>query len=128
FTETGHPSARDPYFLYAASNFGSMLALLGYPTLVEPYIPVRGSDSVWANQINLWAVGYGILLVLLAACRIVVAFSKPAQAPQSSEVFELSHKDQVDKVQVMPSPYTTEISFATRLRWIALAFVPSSLM
>ena len=36
FTRTGHPAARDPYFLYAASNLGSMLALLGYPTLVEP--------------------------------------------------------------------------------------------
>ena len=31
FTQTGHPAARDPYFLYAASNLGSMLALLGYP-------------------------------------------------------------------------------------------------
>ena len=31
FTHTGHPAARDPYFLYAASNLGSMLALLGYP-------------------------------------------------------------------------------------------------
>src|SRR5262245_14566670 len=25
FAETGHPSAKDPYFLYAASNSGSML-------------------------------------------------------------------------------------------------------
>src|SRR5712692_5627820 len=25
FTATGHPAARDPYFLYAASNLGSML-------------------------------------------------------------------------------------------------------
>ena len=32
FSRTGHPAARDPYFLYAASNLGSMLALLGYPT------------------------------------------------------------------------------------------------
>jgi hypothetical protein len=31
FSHTGHAAARDPYFLYAASNLGSMLALLGYP-------------------------------------------------------------------------------------------------
>src|SRR5262245_46099855 len=31
FAATGHPRAADPYFLYAASNLGSMLALLGYP-------------------------------------------------------------------------------------------------
>src|SRR5262249_4099518 len=36
FARTGHPSAKDPYFLYAASNLGSMLALLGYPIIVEP--------------------------------------------------------------------------------------------
>src|SRR4029453_7007610 len=30
------PSARDPYFLYSASNLGSMIALLGYPFVLEP--------------------------------------------------------------------------------------------
>ena len=29
-------SGRDPYFLYAASNLGSLVGLLGYPLLVEP--------------------------------------------------------------------------------------------
>ena len=38
FAETGHPSGKDPYFLYGASNLGSMLALLGYPVLMEPYL------------------------------------------------------------------------------------------
>ncbi|MGC1622350.1 MAG: class I SAM-dependent methyltransferase, partial [Pseudolabrys sp.] len=33
FAETRHPDARDPYFLYAASNIGSFLALLSYPIL-----------------------------------------------------------------------------------------------
>src|SRR5262245_39577537 len=36
FTYTGHPSARDPYFLYAASNLGSLISLLGYPIFIEP--------------------------------------------------------------------------------------------
>src|SRR4051812_5187012 len=31
FCSTDHPAARDPYFLYGASNLGSMLALVGYP-------------------------------------------------------------------------------------------------
>src|SRR4051812_22940843 len=31
FGFTGHPAARDPYFLYAASNAGSLISLLGYP-------------------------------------------------------------------------------------------------
>src|SRR5262245_28438619 len=35
FSSTDHPSAKDPYFLYGASNLGSMLALLGYPLFIE---------------------------------------------------------------------------------------------
>ena len=31
FSSTGHADARDPYFLYAASNAGSLLGLLAYP-------------------------------------------------------------------------------------------------
>ena len=52
FAETGHPSGKDPYFLYGASNFGSMLALLGYPILMEPNLRL-------AQQSRVWAVGYG---------------------------------------------------------------------
>ena len=36
FALTGHPRAHDPYFLYAASNAGSLLALLAYPFAIEP--------------------------------------------------------------------------------------------
>ena len=35
FVHTGDKAAKDPYFLYAASNAGSMLALLSNPALVE---------------------------------------------------------------------------------------------
>jgi hypothetical protein len=58
FADTRHPSARDPYFLYAASNAGSMLALLGYPTLIEPTLSLA-----WQSQV--WTAGYGLLVVLL---------------------------------------------------------------
>src|ERR671916_966510 len=34
-SDTDHPAARDPYFLYRASNLGSVIGLLGYPLLVE---------------------------------------------------------------------------------------------
>jgi hypothetical protein len=37
YARTGHPSSKDPYFLYAASNIGSFLALLSYPFIVEPF-------------------------------------------------------------------------------------------
>ncbi|GAC1322965.1 MAG: hypothetical protein NVSMB14_17100 [Isosphaeraceae bacterium] len=52
---------RVPYSLYAASNFGSLLALLGYPTLIEPLIPL-------SRQKIVWVAGYVLLAVLIAAC------------------------------------------------------------
>src|ERR1043165_6249121 len=48
FSETGHPASKDPYFLYAASNLGSLLALVGYPFLVEPQLKLVGQAWVWA--------------------------------------------------------------------------------
>ncbi len=38
FARTDHPAAKDPYFLYAAGNVGSFLALLSYPVVVEPFV------------------------------------------------------------------------------------------
>ena len=54
FAETDHRSAEDPYFLYAASNLGSLLALLMYPLIIEPNLRL-GTQSV------VWAVGYGTI-------------------------------------------------------------------
>src|SRR3981189_226763 len=45
FVRTSHPAAKDPYFLYAASNVGSFLALISYPVAVEPFI--RLSEQTW---------------------------------------------------------------------------------
>ncbi len=61
FARTDHPAAKDPYFLYAASNVGSFLALLSYPLLIEPL--VRLTDQTW-----LWSVGFYILILLIAGC------------------------------------------------------------
>jgi hypothetical protein len=64
FARTDHPAAADPYFLYAASNVGSFLALLSYPSLIEPLIPLGG-------QTRLWSVAFGLLIVLIAAAGAV---------------------------------------------------------
>ncbi|NIO40374.1 MAG: hypothetical protein GTO41_09355, partial [Burkholderiales bacterium] len=48
FARTGHPHARDPYFLYAASNLGSLIALLSYPLVLEPEFGVTVLSRYWA--------------------------------------------------------------------------------
>jgi len=64
FSSTGHPSSHDPYFLYGASNLGSLLSLLLYPVLIEPLmrIPIQ----TWV-----WAVGYLVLIGLILASMVV---------------------------------------------------------
>jgi protein-L-isoaspartate O-methyltransferase len=66
FAATGHPAARDPYFLYAASNAGSLLGLLGYPFLIEPTLTLHQQQWVFAGGV----VGY-IALVLVCASTII---------------------------------------------------------
>src|SRR5947207_9392172 len=73
FARTDHPAAKDPYFLYAASNVGSFLALLAYPTMIEPLIPLR-------DQTRLWSVGFFVLILLIADCGYLL-WREPAHSP-----------------------------------------------
>ena len=111
FSETGHPAAGDPYFLYAASNTGSMLALLGYPTLVEPSLPLQGPG--WLSQTALWSLGYGALAVLTTLCALTLPRRPRGGAPAGAG----------PEPAAPPGPGRWR-----RLHWIALAFVPSSLL
>src|SRR5439155_26094736 len=65
FAAVGQPDSNDPYFLYAASNSGSLLGLLAYPVVVEPYLSLE--NQVWA-----WGIGYGLLFVLISLCAFVL--------------------------------------------------------
>jgi hypothetical protein len=50
-----HPG-RLPYRLFALSNFGSLLALLAYPVLIEPSIPLRMQGWIWSGLFALFAL------------------------------------------------------------------------
>jgi hypothetical protein len=111
FTRTGHPAASDPYFLYAASNLGSMLALLGYPTLVEPRLHLQGAS--WLSQTRLWTAGYAGLVVLVALCALTLRWKPAVVATGAATAVE---------------PLEDRPPWRRRLYWVALAFVPSSLL
>ena len=61
FARTDHPAAKDPYFLYAASNVGSFLALISYPVVIEPLVRL-------GDQTRLWSIGFVLLILLIGAC------------------------------------------------------------
>jgi hypothetical protein len=90
----------DPFFLYSASNLGSLGALLAYPVLIEPFFPLR-------TQAAAWRIGY-VGFVLIAGLCGGLASRKPAEAPASRK--------------------PTASRRADRFWWLVFAFVPSSLM
>ncbi|HEV8436519.1 MAG TPA: fused MFS/spermidine synthase [Methylomirabilota bacterium] len=122
FASTGHPAARDPYFLYAASNLGSMLALLGYPALIEPRLHL--TDHGWLSQTRLWSLGYLVLTALTALCALALWRSRATRA---------AHGGGANGPAAVPAePGLLEEAWeegpGRRLVWVALAFVPSSLL
>ncbi|HEY2416363.1 MAG TPA: fused MFS/spermidine synthase, partial [Steroidobacteraceae bacterium] len=105
FVRTGHPDGPDPYFLYASSNIGSFLALLSYPVLLEPSFTLRTQNLLWTG-------GYGLLIVLIAACGALLLRS-PLSATADMQTREAD----------APAP-----PWILRARWIFLAAVPSGLL
>src|SRR4051812_30292463 len=104
FARTDHPAAKDPYFLYAASNVGSFLALLSYPVVIEPLIELR-------DQTRLWSLGFVVLIALIAACGALLW--NALEAPPASTA---------DGMEAAP-PHWRQIA-----RWVFLAAVPSGLL
>jgi hypothetical protein len=115
FARTNHPLAHDPYFLYAASNTGSLLALLAYPTFIEPNLSL-------ATQSRLWSIGYVGLALLLAACAVMVWHSHGPTTPQPPVGTRRSERSAPTIAPRAP------VSVSQAGLWILLAFVPSSLM
>ena len=102
----GYPG-RNPYRLFALSNLASMLALLGYPFLVEPWIATRLQAWVWSG-------GYVAFAVLAAiAARSSLRGNLPVAAPA----------DRLDEASREPAP-----TLARQVLWCTLAAVASILL
>ncbi|MDR3638894.1 MAG: fused MFS/spermidine synthase [Isosphaeraceae bacterium] len=138
---------RDPYPLYAASNVGSLLALLAYPLVIEPNLGLGQQGMIWAG-------GYGLLVALTFSCAVFVwrnetehggydasvtpvplasegwgAGSEPAPMLREPTALHppspaLTRKGRGDRKDgVFAGERIDGVRFA---RWVALAFVPSS--
>ena len=105
FAHSNHGDASDPYFLYGASNLGSMLALLSYPFLVEPLL--RLDQQSW-----IWSSGYVALVAAIALCGLLA--HRRGAATRSA-----------DPGVMADAP---PLVWRQRLFWVALAFAPSSLL
>ena len=93
----------NPYVLYAASNAGSFLGLLAFPLLLEPSLRL-------GQQSRLWTFVFVIAIALMALCGWL-AWKRTSRESIANVVVD-----------------DTSIAWSERLRWLALAFVPSSLL
>src|SRR5262245_24112595 len=80
FAATGHVAAQDPYFLYAASNAGSLLSLLAYPFVVEPWLPLHYRPDFGIGQAELWTIGYVLFVILVLGCAAMAWKAAPSLA------------------------------------------------
>ena len=113
FARTGHPHAGDPYFLYGASNLGSLVALLAYPVAIEPVWGLIAQSRIWTGGFVLLTVLIGLAGVQMVVCsRTVPATAQPGPATDSAT-----------------GPWSfAQPTWNARLQWIGLAFVPSGLL
>jgi len=110
FSKLRHSLAVDPYFLFAASNAGSLTALVAFPLILEPILGLR-------EQYRLWQVGYAILVILIGA---VAFFVRPSATVSVNQTLDHGLEGAPGGIN--------QISWFRRLRWLAEAFVPSSLI
>ncbi len=103
FARSAHPRAQDPYFLYAASNSGSLLALICTPLVLETLFGLH-------FQTRLWSDGLALCAAMVLGCGLMVR-GQGARHPAAARL-----------------PESGLIPASLQCRWMALAFVPSGLM
>lgn len=104
YVRSGGPSAEDPYFLYGASNVGSLLALLAFPLVAEPTLGAEQIGILWAGAF----VVFGIMMIISG---LQASFGSARSDAATTHT------------EVSPSPSARQIA-----TWVFIAFVPSSLM
>ncbi len=153
----GDPSAdrRDPYWLYALSNGGSLVSLLAYPLLLEPRLGL-------AAQRTWWGIGFAVLAVLIAGAALRLRAAGPgidaaivaaepsaeAEAVSEAEAAVSEAEAAVSGAEAAVSGAEAAVSGAEaavsgaeaaarapsavtgrdRLRWLILAAIPAGLL
>jgi spermidine synthase len=143
FSTTSHGIASDPYLLYAASNAGSVLALLTYPLWIEPALTLE-EQSRW------WSRGYALAAALSIGCALVAlrhtgtrkhglqtgttTVALPGSPTEVAGAVEPITPHSADRpeacLQTAGRPGSNDGKPDWRVRgfWLLLAFIPCSLM
>jgi hypothetical protein len=103
FARTTHRDAGNPYFLYSASNIGSLGSLVAYPFVVEPFLGLK-------MQALYWSFGFAILVIAIGLCGLIMLRTlAPARIVGFAET-------------------SSATTWKQRGWWIFMAFIPSALL
>jgi SAM-dependent methyltransferase len=103
---------RVPYRLFALSNFASLLALLAYPALIEPWIPNRGQTFGWS----------GLYVLFVISCMATAYFSLRPAATTTAAASEAPPPDESSDADQAP-PSRKQL-----LTWLTLSATGSCLL
>ena len=101
----GMGGGRSPYVLYAASNLGSLLALLAYPFILQPLTGLGLQAAIWSGGYAAFAL---LMCTLIGTAWRLTDASAPAAAA--------------------PAVVTPGVTWRERGAWVLLAAAPSSLL
>ncbi len=94
-----------PYRLYALSNAGSLIALLSYPFVVEPWLSRQ-------QQANAWSIAMGGFAVLCAVCAVNLWLNRQAGKTEAGKNDALA--------SARSDSQASSPSLGVRLLWLAL--------
>ena len=100
-------SKKDPYRLYVVSNAGSLLALLAYPLVIEPFLGL-------SPQRLAWGICFGTLVALLAIAGGLCVWASGRSDPSAT-----SRTEEMDR---------EHLAIRRIARWLLLAAVPCGLL
>lgn len=106
---------RSPYRLFALSNFGSLVALLTYPFLFEPYFRQK-------TQAYSWSGGFICFALLCGWCALLMYKRKDEHLSEESRSSD-GEKPKEQKYSNLVKPNFLLVSL-----WIGLSMVPSVLL
>jgi len=115
YSQSGQPDADSPYFLYSASNAGSLLALLAFPFILEP---LMGAGDIR----RLWSAGYILLTLILGACSFMIWKQTEKDSPSNSSTGQSRLRNRNSETDVMVP------GWLDNLRWAFYGFLPCSAM
>ena len=108
FGQAATPAWVDPYFVLAFAHLGAMMSVIGYPLLIEPWVPLRTQCR------DLWVIGFAVIGLLFLVCTWLLCASVRALSSVGGPIASC--------------PEDCPLTWLRRFRWSVLGGLPTVLL